>query len=109
MFNDKSAEYEKLFEENKSLKEENMKLETEVRFCHELVLGKKPENKSRRMTHRELANWCANGNGEWTNASMRNAYQHFDYDVEREDEEVSEHIKIRSWNESAWHESLIEK
>lgn len=111
LFNDKSAEYEKLLEENKSLKEENMKLETEVRFCHkydELVFGKEPEKKYRRMTHRELANWCANGNGEWTNASMRTAYQRFDYDIDREAEEVSEHIKIRGFDETEWHEPLIE-
>lgn len=112
LFNNKSAEYEKLLEENKSLKEENMKLETEVRFCHkydELVLGKEPEKKYRRMTHRELANWCANGNGEWTNAGMRTAYQHYDYDIDKESEEVSEHIKIRGFDETEWHEPLIEE
>lgn len=65
--------------------------------------------KTRRMTHRELANWLSNGNGEWTNAGNRTAYQRFDYDIEREDEAISEHIKIRSWNETEWREPLIEE
>lgn len=67
------------------------------------------EKKTRRMTHRELANWLSKGNGEWTNAGNRTAYQRFDYDVEREDEAVSEHIKIRSWDETKWREPLIEE
>lgn len=65
--------------------------------------------KTRRMTHRELANWLSKGNGEWTNAGNRTAYQRFDYDVEREDETISEHIKIRTWDETKWREPLIEE
>lgn len=65
--------------------------------------------KTRRMTHRELANWLSKGNGEWTNAGNRTVYQRFDYDVERENEAVSEHIKIRRWDETKWHAPLIEE
>lgn len=69
-----------------------------------------PENKTRRMTHRELAHWCANGNGEWAAPSIDvTVYQRFDYDVEREAKEVSEHIKIRGWDETEWHEPLVEE
>lgn len=63
--------------------------------------------KTRRMTHRELANWLSKGNGEWTNAGNRTAYQRFDYDVERENEAVSEHIKIRRWDETKWRDPMI--
>lgn len=69
---------------------------------------KSPEKKYRRMTHRELAIWCAKGNGEWTNAGMRTAYQHYDYDIDRESEAVSEHIKIRACDETEWREPLVE-
>ena len=61
------------------------------------------------MTHRELAHWCASCKGEWTNAGMCTAYQGFDYDIDREAEEVSEHIKIRAWNEDSWHDPMIEE
>lgn len=67
-----------------------------------------PKKKYRRMTHRELAIWCAKGNGEWTNAGMRTAYQHYDYDIDEESEMVSEHIKIRACDETEWHEPLVE-
>ena len=65
--------------------------------------------KTRRMTHRELANWLSKGNGEWTNAGNRTAYQRFDYDIERENEAVSEHIKIRRWDETKWRDPMIEE
>lgn len=98
--------------ENEALKKENERLGLEVRSCHkydELVLGKKPENKTtRRMTHRELAIWCK-GNGEWTNAGMRTAYQHYEYDIDKESEMVSEHIKIRACDETEWHEPMIDE
>lgn len=72
------------------------------------LVEKSPEKKYRRMTHRELAIWCAKGNGEWTNAGMRTAYQHYDYDIDEESEIVSEHIKIRACDETEWHEPLVE-
>lgn len=74
----------------------------------EKKLAEKSPEKKRRMTHRELAIWCAKGNGEWTNAGMRTAYQHYDYDIDRESEAVSEHIKIRACDETEWHEPLVE-
>lgn len=72
------------------------------------------EKKTRRMTYRELAKWISNGNGEWVfsekcdnNVSIHSF--NFVYYACDENKTVSDKYKIRGWDETEWHEPLIEE
>jgi len=66
----------------------------------------KPEPKKRLMTNRELAKWCAQGNGQWSYDTVC-TYATYDY-CDDDNELVGSNIRIRAWNEEEWHEPLVE-
>lgn len=70
--------------------------------------------KTRRMTYRELAKWISNGNGEWAFSEKcdNNVSIHsldFVYYACDENKPVSGKYKIRGWDDTEWHEPLIEE
>lgn len=67
--------------------------------------------KTRRMTNRELKEWCAEGKGLFKNDYTNAAYTVFGYNVNRDEMNapVGNWIHIRAWNETEWHEPLIEE
>lgn len=77
-----------------------------TQFCK----GFKEPRRKRRMTHRELAKWIAQGNGQ-----AKNIYSHtitsrgLMYDEGDDDEPCSEYLVIRGWDETEWSEPLIEE
>ena len=64
----------------------------------------KPEEpKPKRMTRRQLAEWCAKGNGQWMSDYNPFTYlPYYSYSPSSEDEEFSDHIKIRLWGSNEW-------
>jgi len=64
----------------------------------------KPEEpKPKRMTKRQLAEWCAKGNGQWVSSYNPHTYlSHYSYSPSSEGEEVSDVIKIRLWSSNKW-------
>ena len=61
------------------------------------------EPESKRMTNRQLAEWCAKGNGQWKyNFSGSVATGYILDSEEHDDVEVHEKIVIRSWDSDIW-------
>lgn len=71
-------------------------------FCAEIP----EESNPRRATNRELARWCAQGNGEKTDGCW--VYHAHCYPKAAENDEVSESIVVRKWNDAGWHEPTVE-
>lgn len=63
---------------------------------------------SRRMTCKELSEWCANGKGLYKNDDANMAYTDFGFNSNEMNEPVGDWIRIRGWHEAEWHEPLIE-
>lgn len=82
------------------------------------ILNYKPEKevrtekKSRRMTNRELAEWLAKGNGccELIENPIDNPIIFTDYNftINEANNEVPVSFRICAWNETEWHEPMIE-
>lgn len=71
---------------------------------------KKTEHKKRRKTNRELAKWVAQGNGQVKDArysiiTSRGVV----YDEGDDDELCPDGWLIRGWDETEWHEPLVEE
>lgn len=60
------------------------------------------EPPKQRMTYRQLAEWCAKCNGEYTHCSYDNSYTGFAYKKGTENDELTEGYFIRPWNSSDW-------
>lgn len=71
-------------------------------FCAEIP----EESTPRRATNRELARWCAQGNGENTDGCW--VYHVHCYPKAAENNEVSESIVVRKWNDAGWHEPTVD-
>ena len=65
-------------------------------FIREIIEEEEPQI----MTDRQLAEWCAKGNGEY--ALTFNIYTHYSYSRYEEDSQVPDHIRIRSWDSEEW-------
>lgn len=74
-------------------------------FCAEIPEESK-ESKPRRATHRELARWCAQRNGENTDGCW--VYQAHAYPNTAENKEVDGTILVRKWNDADWHEPTVD-
>lgn len=72
------------------------------RHCAEIP----EESTPRRATNRELARWCAQGNGENTDGCW--VYHVHCYPKAAENNEVSESIVVRKWNDADWHEPTVD-
>lgn len=129
----------KLIEENNRLKSEKHDMESPLNTCdnecgNSLVTGTIDESnevlhtciadpkschcnnstrKYRRMTHRELAEWLAKGNGQYRFSSALEAKLEakfeYIYYCDNDDATVQDNISIRAWNEQIWHEPVIEE
>ena len=62
--------------------------------------------KTRRMTNRELAKWCADNKGQWGNAGDARCYHAYSY-ISGDNTEIPDSIKLREWNSDQWHEPLV--
>ena len=67
------------------------------------------EPPKKRMTNRQLAEWLARGNGQYT-LGRDDPKTHFEYDIELDDKEVDEGyiVAIRSWDSDEWVEPTYE-
>lgn len=61
---------------------------------------------ARRATNRELAKWCAQGNGENTDGCW--VYQTHAYPKAAENIEVDKNILVRKWEDADWHEPTVD-
>ena len=57
-----------------------------------------PESKP--ITHRELARWLANGNGEVKSAST--VYANWNYYPESENKSIPSYFSVRKWDDTEW-------
>lgn len=74
--------------------------EVSWRHCAEIPEAPKP----RRVTNRELSKWLAQGNGEVSGKNSSGVWTEHVYDKDEMDEACSEHVVIRKWNDTEWHE-----
>ena len=63
-----------------------------------------PESKP--ITHRELARWLANGNGEVKSAFT--VYANLNYYPESENKSIPNYFSVRKWDETEWHKPTRE-
>lgn len=67
------------------------------------------EPPKQRMTCRQLAEWLAKGNGEYTDSSnIVISYLTYTYLVENGDKEVAGGVKIRTWDSEKWIEPTVD-
>ena len=60
------------------------------------------EPSKQRMTNRQLVEWLAKGNGEYTSNALVSIYKEYCYDKGEENNEVGSEIKIRTWDSDEW-------
>ena len=60
------------------------------------------EPPKKRMTSRQLAEWLAKGNGEYSRDSYERAYIEYFYHKSERDNEVDRCITIRPWDSEEW-------
>lgn len=63
--------------------------------------------RTRRMTNRELAKWCADNKGQFRYAEDSIVYTSYYY-VGGDTAEVPKEVRIREWGSDEWHEPLVE-
>ena len=63
-----------------------------------------PESKP--ITHRELARWLANGNGEVKSANT--VYANWNYYPESENKSIPSYFSVRKWDDTEWHKPTRE-
>ena len=63
-----------------------------------------PEQKP--VTHRELARWVAEGNGEIKND--KSVCPNWNYWVENENKAISDRLLVRKWDDTEWHKPTRE-
>ncbi len=71
-------------------------------YCAEIPEEPKP----RRATNRELAKWCAEGKGQ--HGSDELARCEYSYMVGADDVPISNHYKVRKWEDTEWHEPTVD-
>lgn len=70
------------------------------------------EPPKQRMTYRQLAEWLAKGNGEYTDSDSIEKYcipmSTISYSEERRDEPVYQGLSIRTWDSEEWVEPTVD-
>ena len=66
------------------------------------------EPPKKRMTSRQLAEWLAKGNGQYTTDDFGRVYVEYDYYKEKENNEVDRRIIIRPWDSEEWVEPTVD-
>lgn len=65
--------------------------------------------KPRRATIRELAKWCAQGNGQIQDTSRLNCvFTGLDYGPDCDDHDAPDYYKARKWSDTEWHEPTVD-
>ena len=65
--------------------------------------------KPRWATIRELAKWCAQGNGQIQDADRLNCvFTGLDYGPNCDDHAVPDNYKVRKWSDTEWHEPTVD-
>lgn len=65
--------------------------------------------KPRRATIRELAKWCAQGNGQIQDTSRLNCvFTGIDYGPDCDDHVAPKIYKVRKWEDTEWHEPTVD-
>jgi len=68
----------------------------------------KPEEKPKRMTNRQLAEWLARGFGSWKTKRCPTVYMDISYPIFEEDTPVSDSFHIRPWGSDEWIEPTVD-
>lgn len=76
--------------------------------CRTCFNANKWEPKKRRMTNRELAQWLADGKGQYCTENFGHICD-YSYLLGTDNEKVPNGYKIRGWNETEWHEPEVVK
>lgn len=84
-----------------------------VDVTSELGWTDNPENyrikpKEELVTNRELAQWLAEGYGQYRNSQIGKAKYHFEYVALEDDMPIHEDIRVRVWGDTEWHEPTRE-
>ena len=66
------------------------------------------EPPKQRMTNRQLAEWCAKGNGEFTWGNDTQSYTEYPYARKLVNEYVDDIIIIRPWDSEEWIEPTVD-
>ena len=66
------------------------------------------EPSKQRMTNRQLVEWLAKGNGEYTSNALVSIYKEYCYNKGEENNEVGSEIKIRTWDSDEWVEPTVD-
>ena len=66
------------------------------------------EPPKKRMTFRQLAEWLAKGNGQYTTDDFGRVYVEYDYSKGKENNEVDRRIIIRPWDSEEWVEPTVD-
>lgn len=88
-----------------------------ITIIHELVEKKileytennKPKKKFRKMTYKELSEWLATGKGQYKDGNFGSFRTELVYCKNEENTIVDNDCLIRGFNETEWHEPLIEE
>lgn len=73
-------------------------------YCAEIPDKMKPK----RMTNRQLAEWLAQGNGQFTNVNATYAWTELNVLKEKEDRPCVPEWRIRKWEDTEWHEPTVD-
>lgn len=77
--------------------------------CYQLCFEIPEEPKPRRATLRELAKWCAQGNGQIQDANQLNCvFTGLDYGPDCDDRAAPDIYKVRKWDDRDWHEPDVQ-
>lgn len=66
------------------------------------------EPPKKRMTNRQIAEWLARGNGEYSRDTYDSAYAEYSYFKSERNNEVDSDMKIRSWDSEEWVEPTVD-
>ena len=77
---------------------------------YEYRIKPEEESKQKRMTYRQLAEWLAKGNGEYSpNRTSGMSYITFEYRHDLPEEEVPDSYKICRWGSDEWLEPTVDE
>lgn len=65
--------------------------------------AKIPEIPEVLATHRELAKWLAQGNGEMRSGNLTMTFTNLAYDFSMADDPIGDHAIVRKWDDTGWH------
>lgn len=67
-----------------------------------------PEEPKKRATNRQLAKWCAEGNGQIHYIGAANTHSFYSYQHEIDEIYVTNDVMVRKWDDTEWHEPDVQ-